>query len=110
MPRPSLLARLLACALMPAAALTTIQPANAAVPDRKAWVLGTQSAGAVVPTGTWPAPSSVIPLAPGRYQLKFPGQGAPGGVVHVTAINTAPHWCQAENWFQSGTDEIVNIR
>lgn len=26
------------------------------------------------------------------------------------AIHNAPHWCQAESWFQSGIDEIVNIR
>ena len=43
--RPSLLARLLACVLMPAGALTIIQPADAAVPDRNAWVLWNQTAG-----------------------------------------------------------------
>lgn len=110
MPRLSLPARLLACLLMLATALTIIQPASAAVPDRKGWVLWNQTAGTTIATGTWPAPSTVVVLALGRYQVKFPGQGAPNGVVHVTAINTAPHWCQAENWFQSGADEIVNIR
>ncbi|GAA0583025.1 hypothetical protein HPO96_08965 [Kribbella sandramycini] len=109
--RLSLPARLLACLLMLATFLTVAQTAaDAAVPDRKGWVLWNQTAGAVVPTGTWPAPSTVTPTGVGQYQVKLAGQAAPGGVVHVTAIHNAPHWCQAVNWFPSGADEIVNIR
>lgn len=110
MPRLLLPARLAACLLMLATFLTIVRPADAAVPDRKGWVLWNQTTGTTIGTGTWPAGSSVVVLSPGRYQVKLPGQGAPNGVVHVTAINNAPHWCQAETWFQSGPDEIINIR
>ncbi|MFI5729055.1 hypothetical protein ACIA49_02975 [Kribbella sp. NPDC051587] len=110
MPRLSLPARFAASLLMLAGFLTVAAPAaDAAVPDRKGWALWDQTAGAVVPTGTWPGGSTVVPVAFGRYQVKLVGQGAPQGVVHVTAINNAPHWCQAENWGVSGADEIINI-
>lgn len=111
MSRLSLPARLGAVLLLLATILTTIAPAaDAAVPDRKGWVLWNQSTAAVDPTGTWPAANLVTPLGIGRYQIRFVGQGAPGGVVHVTAINDAPHWCQTETWFQSGADELAYIR
>jgi hypothetical protein len=82
-------------------------PAQAAVPDKIAFVLWN---GAVVASGTTPAGTTVTPLSPGRYQVKFVGAGIGAGVVHVTAINAVPHWCQVETWFQSGPDEIVVIR
>jgi len=89
----------------------TSTPSQAAVPDRKGWVLYNAIGVTTVAFGTWPAATTVTPLAPaGRYQVKFPGQGAPGGVVHVTAVNSAPHWCQAEAWGVSGADEIVILR
>jgi len=103
-------ARLAACLLALATFLTIVSPADAAVPDRKAWVLWNQPGGSVVPFGIWPAATTVTPLGVGRYQVKFPGQGAPNGIVHVTAVNNTPHWCQAENWGQSGADEIAIIR
>ncbi|MBB5869190.1 hypothetical protein F4553_002569 [Allocatelliglobosispora scoriae] len=83
-------------------------PAAAAVPDRLGFVLW--NGGAVVPTGTTPAATTVTLIGVGRYQVKFPGQGIAGGVVHVTAINAVAHWCQAEQWFPSGVDEIAYIR
>ncbi|WP_112243913.1 hypothetical protein [Kribbella monticola] len=110
MSRSLLPARFAACLLMLATLLTVVGPADASVPDRKAWVLWNQTAAAPVAFGTWPASTTVVPIGVGRYQVKFPGQGAANGVVHVTAVNTAPHWCQAETWFQSGADEFVNIR
>jgi hypothetical protein len=108
----SLFARLaLAVAGLAAVVGVTAAPADAAVPDRKGWVLWNQAAAATVGYGTWPATTTVTPLAPaGRYQVKFPGQAAAGGVVHVTAINSAPHWCQVEAWGISGADEIVILR
>ncbi|WP_405056476.1 hypothetical protein OG474_27505 [Kribbella sp. NBC_01505] len=109
MSRLSLPARFAASLLMLAGFLAVVSPADAAVPDRKGWALWNDPGAAVVPSGTWPAGSSVIPTSPGRYQVKLVGQGAPQGVVHVTAINNAPHWCQAESWGQSGSDEIVNV-
>ncbi|GAB2592976.1 hypothetical protein [Kribbella endophytica] len=108
--RLSLPARIVGCLLMLATFLVVVRPAAAAVPDRKGWVLWNQTSGTTTAYGTWPAPTTVTVVGVGRYQVKFPGQGAPNGVVHVTAVNNAPHWCQAENWFQSGADEIVNIR
>ena len=110
MPRLSLPARLAASLLMLATFLTATQAADAAVPDRKGWILWNQTTTSVVPTGTWPAGSTVTPIVVGRYQIKFAGQGAPNGVVHITAINEAPHWCQAETWFQAGADEIAIVR
>jgi hypothetical protein len=93
------------------AIIAATEPASAAVPDRKGWVLWNQGVAATVGYGTLPAATTVTPLAPaGRYQITFPGQAAPGGIVHVTAINNSPHWCQAEQWFQSGADEIAIIR
>src|SRR5262245_61767172 len=93
-----------------AAAVATVglaSPASAATPDRFGFVLW--NGGAVVPSGTTPAATTVIPGPPGRYRIIFPGQGARGGVVHVTAINDAPYWCQADGWGGSGADEIVGI-
>lgn len=94
-----------------AAVMAVTAPAGAAVPDRKGWVLWNQGPAATIVFGTWPAATTVIPLAPaGRYRIKFPGQAAPGGIVHTTAINSSPHWCQAESWSPSGPDEIAIIR
>jgi len=51
----------------------------------------------------------VLFAAPGHYRITFPGQAAPGGVVHVTAINGSPHSCQAVAWGIIGADEIVLV-
>ena len=111
MPRSSLPARLSAILLMLATLLAVSTPtADAAVPDRKGWVLWNQTTATVDPTGTWPLGSTVTPLGIGRYLIRFVGQGAPNGVVHITAINDAPHYCQAETWFQSGADELAYVR
>jgi len=88
-------------------ALATAGPASAAVPDRFGFVL--YNGAAVVPTGTTPPATSVVPGPPGRYKIVFPGQAAKGGVVHVTAINPKPHWCQTDKFGPSGADEIVFI-
>jgi hypothetical protein len=82
-------------------------PAQAAVPDRFGFVLWN---GAVVSTGTTPSATTVTPLTPGRYQVLFAGQAAAAGVVHVTAINKIPHWCQVESWGPFGVDERVIVR
>ncbi|GHJ44679.1 hypothetical protein Cs7R123_20210 [Catellatospora sp. TT07R-123] len=113
MPRPSsrsrrVLAPLLTLLALLATVLTAASPAQAAVPNRFGFVLW--NGAAVVPTGTTPAATTVVPIGVGRYQVKFPGQAAIGGVVHVTAINTAPHSCQVEAFGVSGADEIVNVR
>jgi hypothetical protein len=97
-------------AALAAATIATVglaAPAQAATPDRFGFVLW--NGAAAVPSGTVPAATAVIPGPPGRYRIIFPGQGAPGGVVHVTAINGAPHWCQADGWGVSGADEVVGV-
>jgi hypothetical protein len=89
-----------------AATMIGIAPAQAAVPDRFGFVLWN---GGVVPSGTFPAATTVLLGPPGRYRVTFPGQAAPGGVVHVTAINNTPHSCQAVAWGIVGADEVVLV-
>jgi hypothetical protein len=85
-------------------------PSVAAVPDRAAFVLFT--GGAV--TEAMPAGTTVIPIGVGRWQVRFPGAGIVGGVVHVTAVHDAlsdppGRWCQAEAWGAAGIDELVRV-
>jgi hypothetical protein len=85
-------------------------PVGAAVPDRAAFVLF--SGGAVIEA--MPAGTTVAPVGVGRWQVRFPGQGIAGGVVHVTAVHDAlsdppGRWCQAEAWGVVGVDEVVRV-
>jgi hypothetical protein len=109
-PRGRWLARAAAAGL--AAVLTALagaaSPAQAAVPDGHGFVLW--NGAAVVPSGTWPPASTVTPLGAGLYRIVFPGQAARGGVVHVTAVNGGPAWCQAVRWGPSGADELAYVR
>lgn len=95
----------LAAAVLGAVALAPMA-ADAAVPDRFGFALWS---GGVV-TQAVPAGISVSPSGPpGRWQVKIPGQGIPGGVVHVTAVHDAlatppGRFCQAEKW---GPDSAV---
>ena len=105
---PRFLARSAAALLVLIAAVTAwAAPASAALPDRFAFVLW--NGAATVPTGTTPAATSVVTGPVGRYRVIFPGAGAPGGVVHVTAINTGPFWCQVNTFGPAGPDEVVYI-
>jgi hypothetical protein len=101
--------RLLAGALSLGALAATVVSGNAAaaVPDRFAFVL--YSGGAVVGSGTTPAATTVGVIGTGQYKINFVGAARDGGVVHVTAINTAPHWCQVNGFGPSGSDEVVTI-
>ncbi|GAB3418896.1 hypothetical protein [Flindersiella endophytica] len=45
----------------------------------------------------------------GQYEVRFPGVGAPRGVVHVTAISGAGNWCQVRAWAQVAADELVRV-
>jgi hypothetical protein len=92
------------------AAAIGASPAQAAVPDRSGFVL---FAGGVVSQAS-PAGTTVTPSGLGRWTIRFPGQGIPGGVVHVTAVHdglaTPPgRWCQAESWTPVGADEVVKV-
>ncbi|GIG68323.1 hypothetical protein [Phytomonospora endophytica] len=95
-------ARLAATLLAAAAVVLVAQPAaQAAVPDRVGFALWS---GGVVSQAV-PAGTTVSPVVPGRWLVKFPGQGIPGGAVHVTAVHdalTSPNgrFCQAERWGQ----------
>ncbi|HTJ38473.1 MAG TPA: hypothetical protein VL738_35010 [Dactylosporangium sp.] len=106
MRRLAILASLLPAAAA-AAVLTTAAPASAALPDKVAFVQWNGSA--TVATGTLPATTTVVTGPVGRYRVLFPGAAAARGVVHVTAINDAPYWCQANTWGPAGLDEVVYI-
>ncbi|MFI5916210.1 hypothetical protein [Dactylosporangium sp. NPDC051541] len=85
-------------------------PAVAAINDRIGFVLwgrgGVQFGSSYPPA--W-GPTTVTPGPPGEFEIVFPTEGLPGGVVHVTAINDTPHWCQATGWASVGVDEHVGI-
>ncbi|GAB3183450.1 hypothetical protein FHX75_111622 [Micromonospora palomenae] len=50
-------------------------------------------------------------LAPGRFLVRFPQVGAGSrGVPHVTPVNRTGHYCEVVRWYQSGTDEIVDVQ
>ena len=104
--RLRLLAGGLAVGALAATAISGGGSAGAAVPDRFGFVLWT---GTVVGSGTTPAGTTVGVGGTGLYKIDFVGAAAPGGVVHVTAINSAPHWCQVNSFAPSGADEIVTI-
>src|SRR5215218_8348736 len=80
--------------------------AGAAVPDRFGFVLWN---GAVVGSGTTPAGTTVSVVGAGQYKINFLGAAAPGGVMHVTAIDSAPHWCQVNAFGPVGADEVATI-
>ena len=88
------------------AAVAGAGSAGAAVPDRYGFVLWN---GAVIGSGTTPAASTVAVIGVGQYKIDFVGQAAAGGVAHVTAINTVPHWCQINAFGPAGADEIVTV-
>lgn len=89
-----------------ATAVTTAAPAHAALPDAFGFVLWT---GTVQASGTQPATTTVTVNPSGTMTIRFPGTAAPGGVVHVTAIDDSPRWCQAITWAPVGPDEVVDI-
>jgi hypothetical protein len=89
------------------AAFGAAAPARAAAPDAVGFVLW--NGVATVPSGTFPAATTVVLGPPGRYRVIFPGMAARGGVVHVTAVNPNAHWCQADGWGPSGADEVVGV-
>lgn len=79
--------------------------AQAAVPD--AYAFATWDGVATV--DMFPA-GAIAPGPPGVYQVTFGGVGGPGGVVHVTAISSVGHSCQALAWGPSLPNEIVLVR
>jgi hypothetical protein len=109
-PRPvHRLLRAVAAACLTAAGTAAIgtAPAQAAAPDAVGFVLW--NGAAVVPSGTFPPATVVVPGPPGRYRVFLPGTAAKGGVVHVTAVNPDAHWCQVDGWGTSGADQVVGV-
>jgi hypothetical protein len=105
--RRSIGALLIALVTTSAGVAVAAPPAAAALPDAHGFVLW--NGAATVPSGTWPAATTVAAGPSGIYTIRFPGQAAKGGVVHVTAINPGPRFCQAVKWGPSGADEIVVV-
>jgi len=98
---------LAATGILAVTAVSGAGSAGAAVPDRFGFVLWNGSA--VDPTGTTPTGTTVGVGGLGQYKVDFPGQAAPGGVVHVTAINSIPHFCEVNSLIVATPDEIVTI-
>jgi hypothetical protein len=96
-------------------------PAQAKIPDQWGFAfnnLPNPPAGYVMPRqwGSWkslfPADWATVTQVgpgPGLYQVRFP-KIAGKGVVHVTAVNSGPVWCQIAKWGPVGVDEIVYVR
>ena len=98
-------------------ALTAAETAQAAVPDKWGFAFVDKPTVAGIPdlshqAGTWPAPMHAhsAPASPGQVTVRFPNLATKGGVVHVTAVNNGPVWCQAQKWSPSGTSELVDVR
>lgn len=50
--------------------------------------------------------------AGGHYELNFQGLGAASkdnGIVHVMAVDTKGHWCQARAWVPVGADILIRV-
>ena len=106
-----------AAVLVSGLALTAAETAQAAVPDKWGFAFVDKPTVAGIPdlshqAGSWPAPMHAhsAPGAPGQVIVRFPNLATKGGVVHVTAVNNGPVWCQAQKWSPSGTSELVDVR
>ncbi|MFC7648524.1 hypothetical protein ACFQX6_54865 [Streptosporangium lutulentum] len=107
--------RLLCVTVLLASGLAMATSAQAAVPDR--WGFAYVNAYSGVPSlahqaGSW-GPGfnvTVTPGALGQSFVRFPQIATGGGVVHVTAVAPAAHWCQAQNWGPSGLDLVVAVQ
>lgn len=91
--------------------------AQAAVPDQWGFAYVSTPASPGVPdlmhqAGTWPAAFQVhtLPGPVGRVIVIFPKIASKNGIVHVTAVNQGPVWCQAEKWAAVGPNEDVSVR
>ncbi len=98
-------------------AAATAGAAQAAVPGKWGFAFVSKPSVAGIPdlmhqAGSWPAAFKVhtTPGAVGRVLVTFPRIASKNGVVHVTAVNQGPVWCQAEKWAASGPNEVVSIR
>lgn len=102
-------------ALVVVLGLVQVAPAQAAVPNRWGYAYVNVSSGVPVlshQAGSWSGAFNVTvtPGVPGETIVRFPQIGGPRGVVHVTAVATTPHICQAWKWTPVLPDEIVTVR
>jgi hypothetical protein len=101
-----------------AASLPGAARAHAAVPDR--WGFAYLDNPAPPPgyapdpsrqAGSWPSGSqaTVDQLSLGSYVVHLPDIGGAGGIAHVTAVDSAGHWCQLSGWNPNGANEDVYV-
>ncbi|MFF3441691.1 hypothetical protein [Streptosporangium sp. NPDC002721] len=91
------------------------EAAGAALPWQwgYAYVRGSSVVDGAHQAGSWAygLKAEASPGGPGQVFVKFPQIGlASGGVAHVTAVSRSADWCQVQEWWQSGTDEIVAVQ
>jgi hypothetical protein len=98
-------------------ALTAAGSAQAAVPDHWGFAYVDKPSVPSTPdlthqAGSWPAPlhAHSVPGPANRVFVTFPHLASKNGVVHVTAVNPGPVWCQALGWSPAGPDERVGVR
>jgi hypothetical protein len=53
--------------------------------------------------------ATVIRNGVGFYTVLFAGVGKPRGIAHVTAVGSAPVWCQILQYGMSGADERIDV-
>jgi hypothetical protein len=98
-------------------ATATATAAHAAVPDKWGFAFVNNPSVPGIPVlthqaGSWPAALHVhtAPGVLGQVAVLFPHLASKNGVVHVTAVNQGPIWCQAQKWAPSGVNELVLVR
>jgi hypothetical protein len=106
-----------AACLVAGLALGAAGVAQAAVPSKWGFAYVDKPAIPGIPdlahqAGSWPAALHVhvTPGLTGQVFVRFPHLASRGGVVHVTAVNQGPVWCQVQKWRPAGPDEVVAVR
>ena len=108
-------------AVAAAVTLTGAAPAQAAVADVWAFAYldnATPPANFVMDTtrqsGTFRTPcpndwATVTSPSVGVYRVVFPCSAAYGGIVHVTAVDSAGNFCEAGRWLPNGRNQLVYV-
>jgi hypothetical protein len=98
-------------------AAATAGTAQAAVPNKWGFAFVSKPSVPGIPdlnhqAGSWPAPlhAHTKPGVVGQVFVLFPRLASKNGVVHVTAVNQGPIWCQAQRWAPVGVNEVVAVR
>lgn len=56
------------------------------------------------------ATNTVTRSGTGNYQIRFPGLGGAGGIVHVSAYGSGAAYCKSAGWSASGGDLLATVR